>query len=139
MNDATAQMGMQFGKSAVAAGQDYVEKNVRPASSPSPTPANPSCPVLALPPPPARENLLLRHKLLRPAQAPAHPLPLAAQPVGAAAHPGEQDAPRGRAPGSHGRSGERGTGRVDASPGGYQCAGPVYPEYVPECAVWTRS
>lgn len=29
MNDATAQMGMQFGKSAVAAGQDYVEKNVR--------------------------------------------------------------------------------------------------------------
>lgn len=28
MNDATAQMGMQFGKSAVAAGQDYVEKNV---------------------------------------------------------------------------------------------------------------
>ncbi|GHJ88826.1 hypothetical protein NliqN6_5228 [Naganishia liquefaciens] len=27
MNDATAQMGMQFGKSAVAAGQDYVEKN----------------------------------------------------------------------------------------------------------------
>jgi hypothetical protein len=30
MNDATAQMGMQFGKSAVAAGQDYVEKNVSP-------------------------------------------------------------------------------------------------------------
>lgn len=29
MNDATAQMGVQFGKSAVAAGQDYVEKNVR--------------------------------------------------------------------------------------------------------------
>lgn len=28
INDATAQMGMQFGKSAVAAGQDYVEKNV---------------------------------------------------------------------------------------------------------------
>lgn len=28
VNDATAQMGMQFGKSAVAAGQDYVEKNV---------------------------------------------------------------------------------------------------------------
>jgi hypothetical protein len=28
MNDATAQMGVQFGKSAVAAGQDYVEKNV---------------------------------------------------------------------------------------------------------------
>ncbi|WVQ85809.1 hypothetical protein IAT38_007977 [Cryptococcus sp. DSM 104549] len=27
MNDATAQMGMQFGKSAVAAGQEYVEKN----------------------------------------------------------------------------------------------------------------
>lgn len=28
MNDATAQMGMQFGRSAVAAGQDYVNKNV---------------------------------------------------------------------------------------------------------------
>lgn len=28
MNDATAQMGVQFGKSAVAAGQDYMEKNV---------------------------------------------------------------------------------------------------------------
>ena len=28
MNDATAQMGVQFGKSAVAAGHDYVEKNV---------------------------------------------------------------------------------------------------------------
>lgn len=27
VNDATAQMGVQFGKSAVAAGQDYVEKN----------------------------------------------------------------------------------------------------------------
>lgn len=32
MNDATTQMGMQFGKSAVAAGQDYVEKNVSRAS-----------------------------------------------------------------------------------------------------------
>ena len=32
MNDATAQMGVQFGKSAVAAGQDYVEKNVRLAA-----------------------------------------------------------------------------------------------------------
>lgn len=29
VNDATTQMGVQFGKSAVAAGQDYVEKNVR--------------------------------------------------------------------------------------------------------------
>lgn len=28
MNDATAQMGVQFGKSAVAAGQEYMEKNV---------------------------------------------------------------------------------------------------------------
>lgn len=28
MNDATAQMGVQFGRSAVAAGHDYVEKNV---------------------------------------------------------------------------------------------------------------
>lgn len=28
MNDATAQMGMQFGRSAVVAGQEYVNKNV---------------------------------------------------------------------------------------------------------------
>lgn len=28
VNDATAQMGMQFGRSAVAAGQDYVERNI---------------------------------------------------------------------------------------------------------------
>lgn len=35
MNDATAQMGMQFGKSAVAAGQEYVEKNVGIISRPS--------------------------------------------------------------------------------------------------------
>jgi len=32
MNDATTQMGVQFGKSAVAAGQDYVEKNVSEVS-----------------------------------------------------------------------------------------------------------
>ena len=29
LNDATAQFGMQLGQSAVAAGQDYVQKNVR--------------------------------------------------------------------------------------------------------------
>jgi hypothetical protein len=29
MNDTTAQFGMQLGHSAVAAGQDYVQKNVR--------------------------------------------------------------------------------------------------------------
>jgi hypothetical protein len=29
MNDATAQFGMQLGQTAVAAGQDYVQKNVR--------------------------------------------------------------------------------------------------------------
>lgn len=33
MNDATAQMGMQFGKSAISAGQDYVEKNVSRAAA----------------------------------------------------------------------------------------------------------
>jgi hypothetical protein len=33
VNDATAAMGMQIGKSAVAAGQDYVEKNVRAVAS----------------------------------------------------------------------------------------------------------
>lgn len=30
VNDATAQMGVQIGRSAVAAGQDYMEKNVSP-------------------------------------------------------------------------------------------------------------
>ena len=30
MNDVTAQFGMQLGQSAVAAGQDYVQKNVCP-------------------------------------------------------------------------------------------------------------
>lgn len=30
LNDATAQFGMQLGQNAVAAGQDYVQKNVRP-------------------------------------------------------------------------------------------------------------
>ena len=30
LNDATAQFGMQLGQSAVAAGQDYMQKNVRP-------------------------------------------------------------------------------------------------------------
>ena len=30
LNDATAQVGMQLGQNAVAAGQDYVQKNVRP-------------------------------------------------------------------------------------------------------------
>lgn len=29
MNDATAQMGVQFGRSAVQAGQDYMNRNVR--------------------------------------------------------------------------------------------------------------
>ena len=29
MDDATAQFGMRLGQSAVAAGQDYVQKNVR--------------------------------------------------------------------------------------------------------------
>lgn len=29
MNDATAQLGMQLGSSAVAAGQDYVQRTVR--------------------------------------------------------------------------------------------------------------
>ena len=33
MSDATAQFGMQLGQSAVAAGQDYVQKNVRHATS----------------------------------------------------------------------------------------------------------
>lgn len=32
MNDATAQMGMQFGRSAVQAGQDYMNRNVGPFS-----------------------------------------------------------------------------------------------------------
>lgn len=32
IDGATAQLGMQLGSSAVAAGQDYVQKNVRPIS-----------------------------------------------------------------------------------------------------------
>lgn len=32
INDTTAQLGMQLGQSAVAAGQDYVQKNVRRSS-----------------------------------------------------------------------------------------------------------
>ena len=53
MNDATAQMGMQFGKSAVAAGQDYVEKNVSPLFPlQSPPHLKSRCLVLPLPPPP---------------------------------------------------------------------------------------
>jgi hypothetical protein len=31
MNDATAQMGVQFGRSAVQAGQDYMNRNVSPS------------------------------------------------------------------------------------------------------------
>lgn len=34
LNDATTQFGMQLGQSAVAAGQDYVQKNVRIAELP---------------------------------------------------------------------------------------------------------
>jgi hypothetical protein len=38
MNDATAQFGMQLGHSAVAAGQDYVQRNVHLVSSFTPPP-----------------------------------------------------------------------------------------------------
>ena len=41
MNDTTAQFGMQLGQSAVAAGQEYVQKNV---SQPPLPPAPRSCP-----------------------------------------------------------------------------------------------
>lgn len=34
VNDITAQMGMQFGQNAIAAGQSYVEKNVSCLSVP---------------------------------------------------------------------------------------------------------
>lgn len=33
MNDATAQMGLQFGSHVLGAGQNYVEQTVRPAFS----------------------------------------------------------------------------------------------------------
>jgi hypothetical protein len=36
MNDATAQFGMQLGQSAVNAGQQYVERNVRRTCFPHP-------------------------------------------------------------------------------------------------------
>lgn len=108
MNDATAQMGVQFGKSAVAAGQDYVEKNVSAgATEPNaceelvcermidpalyavchetsrPAADHVFCAVHTLPTPPTHQDLVLRHEPIRPQQAPPAPIPLAAQAVGA--------------------------------------------------------
>lgn len=56
VDPATAHMGMQFGKSAVAAGQDYVEKNVRMSG--------PAHLDLALPPAPDGQDVLFRHQLV---------------------------------------------------------------------------
>jgi hypothetical protein len=72
MNDATAQMGVQFGKSAVAAGQDYVEKNVSYLVQDPVQPAD--CIVHALSPCATHQDLFSGHQLLCPAQTPPDPL-----------------------------------------------------------------
>ena len=77
MNDATAQMGVQFGKSAVAAGQDYVEKNVSGRMSllcGVRLIAVHSVPALA-----ADQDVFCCHEFLRSYQTPAHSLSLATQ------------------------------------------------------------
>jgi len=81
MNDATAQMGVQFGKSAVAAGQEYVEKNV-----------NWTCALLlttvyAVPSAHADQDCLLSHQHVCAEEAPASALPMAAQALGQASPP----------------------------------------------------
>lgn len=109
MNDATTQMGVQFGKSAVAAGQEYVEKN---ASGPHQRGKSGLMAVHAVPPSRPDQNLLLSHQLLCPAQAAVDPLPVEAQALGAAG----QAVRRGR------------RGRVAATSGRYQRPRPVHPQ-----------
>lgn len=72
MNDATAQMGVQFGKSAVAAGQEYVEKNVSVRKTDSRLMT-----VHEVSPATTDQNELLGHELLRSEQTPAHPVSVA--------------------------------------------------------------
>jgi hypothetical protein len=80
MNDATAQMGVQFGKSAVAAGQDYVEKNVsRPRRWDNVWKDYRSLIVHPIPPTPTYQNLIRRDQLLRTPQTPSDPFPMEAQ------------------------------------------------------------
>lgn len=83
MNDATTQMGVQFGKSAVAAGQDYVEKNVSLSQLShlsyilSFAYYSVLTSVYPLPPLDPHQNLFRSNKLLCPPQAPPNPLPMA--------------------------------------------------------------
>lgn len=72
MNDATAQMGVQFGRSAVQAGQDYMNRNVsslplylstrRPASDGLITPSGPSTSTSHTSPPLLQCLQFLRHQ-----------------------------------------------------------------------------
>jgi hypothetical protein len=91
MNDATAQMGVQFGKSAVAAGQDYVEKNVSGSLQTSSCHLYPPrvldgmltpSAVYSISPFAIDQDLVLSHQLLRVEQAPTGPLPMETQALG---------------------------------------------------------
>ena len=94
MNDPTAQMGFQLGKTAATAGQDYIEQNVR-TLCPSLLLTTIFLPLLtlslALDKPlrlhPRPKTLLQRHNPLRPPQARSRPLPLAPQTLDARATP----------------------------------------------------
>jgi hypothetical protein len=97
VNDATAAMGMQFGQSAIQAGQSYIDKNVRVLS---PSTIRMSYPreesgtqahILTASaarnphPPSPHPASIQRLQLVRPAQAPTARIPLAAPAVGAQA------------------------------------------------------
>jgi hypothetical protein len=77
MNDATTQMGVQFGKSAVAAGQDYMEKNVSSGNGKG-TDQLMTTIVYEVSPATADQDELLGHQFLRPEETPSHPLSMAA-------------------------------------------------------------
>lgn len=80
VNEATAAMGMQFGSSAMRAGHDYVERNVRPPSLSlfgSVSRTDGRGPDLALCAGDASQALFQRVQLLRLDQAPHRPVPLA--------------------------------------------------------------
>lgn len=81
MNDQTAQMGFQMGQSALKVGQDYVDQNVFLCLTPHIVQAyntDSVQPAKSLHPPPSFETLLQRLHLLRPAQTPPGPFPVAA-------------------------------------------------------------
>jgi hypothetical protein len=87
MNDATAQMGLQFGRSAMMAGHEYMEKNVsRSASSVQHfhvlmVLTTTQMPGHALSPTPTTQDVVLGDQLLRPPETPPRPVPVAPSPV----------------------------------------------------------